>query len=88
MAEYETVKPCPFCGTDLQDFPIIMIVTPVHSDEYLIAKLERKHIIGSDADYAVHCIQCGAVGERGHTREEAIRYWNRRANSSDPMKSE
>lgn len=88
MSEYEIVKPCPFCGTDLSNFPIIMTVQRVHSDEYLIAKLERKHIIGSDADYAVHCIQCGAVGQRGRTRELAIRYWNRRANDLELSEEE
>lgn len=73
------LKPCPFCGTELKEFPKVMIVRPVHSDEYLIAKIQKKMIIGSDSYYAVHCIQCGVVGKRGATKEEAIEAWNRRA---------
>lgn len=72
------LKDCPFCGTNLNEFPKVMIIRPVHSDEYLIKKLENKKIIGSDADYAVHCIQCGVVGKRGHDRITAAQYWNRR----------
>ncbi len=73
------LKPCPFCGTDLNEFPKVMIIRPVHSDEYLIQKLKSKKIIGSDSYYAVHCIQCGAVGKRAADRLKAGEYWNNRA---------
>lgn len=43
------LKPCPFCGTDLSVFPEVMTVQPVRTEEYLLAKLKKKQIIGSDA---------------------------------------
>ena len=36
------LKPCPFCGTNLSEFPKAMTVKPVRTDEYLLAKLEHK----------------------------------------------
>lgn len=75
------LKPCPFCGSNLNDFPQVMTVPPVRTEEYLIAKLEHKKIIGSDAGYNVSCIKCGALGARGMSREEAINNWNRRADN-------
>ena len=30
------LKPCPFCGTDLSEFPQVMTVKPVRTDEYLL----------------------------------------------------
>ncbi|MEG1550654.1 MAG: Lar family restriction alleviation protein [Oscillospiraceae bacterium] len=75
-----SIKPCPFCGAKLNDFHTILTVTPVHSDDYLIAKLEHKQIIGSDSYYAVCCIICGSSGKSGYTKEEAIKNWNRRTN--------
>lgn len=73
------LKPCPFCGTNLSVFPQVMTVRPVRSEEYLLAKLEHKLIIGSDAGYNVFCVKCGVLGARGMTKEEAIEKWNRRA---------
>lgn len=73
------LKPCPFCGRDLSKFPEVMTVLPVHSEEYLIAEMQHKKIIGSDKGYAVNCIKCGAVGARGVTKEEAVKKWNERA---------
>lgn len=80
MAEVTELKPCPFCGMDLStsNFPQVMTVRPVRSEEYLIAKMEHKKIIGSDAGYAVTCIQCGSTGRRGMSKTEAIKYWNQR----------
>lgn len=72
------LKPCPFCGTDLSEFPQVMTVKPVRTEEYLLAKLEHKKIIGSDAGYNVFCVQCGTLGARGMTKEEAINKWNKR----------
>jgi hypothetical protein len=74
----EDVKDCPFCGTQLSDFPIIMTVLPVYTDEYLLAKLNKGHFLGSDNYFAVKCIQCGATGARGLDRVEAIKNWNKR----------
>lgn len=76
----EELKPCPFCGCDLSKFPQVMTVKPVRTEEYLIAKLENKKIIGSDAGYNVFCVQCGCLGARGMSKEEAIESWNRRSN--------
>lgn len=75
----ENIKPCPFCGEKLSKFPEVMIVRPVHSEEYLKAKLERGHFLGSDNYFAVHCIHCGAVGIRAHTKERAKKLWNARS---------
>lgn len=72
------IKPCPFCGTDLSEYPKVMTVQPVRSDEYLLAKLEHKKIIGSDAGYNVFCVQCGCLGARGMSQEEAVTKWNKR----------
>lgn len=75
----ENIKPCPFCGEKLSEFPEVMIVRPVHSEEYLKAKLEHGRFLGSDKYFAVHCIHCGAVGSRAHTKERAKKLWNARS---------
>lgn len=64
----------------MTEFPEIMAIPPVRTDEYLLAKIEHKKIIGSDAGYAVKCCKCGATGKRGMTRGEAAENWNMRAN--------
>lgn len=74
--------PCPFCGTELKKYPKIMIVIPVHSEEYLIAKLNKEHFLGTDNWFHVHCIRCGATGARGLDRVEALTRWNERGHSS------
>lgn len=73
------LKPCPFCGTNLSEFPEVMTIPPVRSEEYLLAKLKHKKIIGSDVGYAVKCCKCGATGKRGISRDEASKNWNMRA---------
>lgn len=75
----ENIKPCPFCGEKLSEYPEVMIVRPVHSEEYLKAKLERGHFLGSDNYFAVHCIHCGAIGRREVTKDFAIQLWNARS---------
>ncbi len=70
----ERLKPCPFCGRNLEEFPIFMVVPPVHTDEYLKWKLAQGHFLGSDNYFVARCIQCGAQGRRGYKREDAIRY--------------
>lgn len=74
--------PCPFCGTELKDFPKVMIVVPVHSEEYLLAKLNNGHFLGTDNWFHVHCIRCGATGARGLDRIEALTRWNERGHST------
>lgn len=74
--------PCPFCGTELKEYPKVMIVVPVHSEEYLIAKLNKGDFLGTDNWFHVHCIHCGATGARGHDRIEALTLWNERGHSS------
>lgn len=74
--------PCPFCGTELKDFPKVMIVVPVHSEEYLLAKLNNGHFLGTDNYFDVKCIRCGAKGPRGLDRVEALTRWNERGHSA------
>lgn len=77
MREFN-LEPCPFCGEDLNQFPTVMTVKPVRTEEYLIAKMQAERIIGSDAGYNVFCVRCGALGARGMCKEEASQKWNRR----------
>lgn len=74
--------PCPFCGTELKEYPMVMIVTPVHSEEYLLAKLNKQRFLGTDNWFHVHCIICGSTGARGLDRVEALTRWNERGHSS------
>ena len=74
--------PCPFCGTELKEFPKVMIVSPVHSEEYLLAKLNKGHFLGTDNWFNVVCIKCGATGARGLDRVQALTRWNERGYSS------
>lgn len=74
--------PCPFCGAELKEFPMVMIVEPVHSEEYLLAKLNKGLFLGTDNWFHVHCIRCGATGARGLDRVEALTRWNERGDSS------
>lgn len=67
---------CPFCGCKLSDFPLFMTVKPVHSEEYLIAKLEHGRFLGNDNGYAVNCPYCGATGSRDTSPEYACEKWN------------
>lgn len=74
----ENLKPCPFCGTDLEDYPRVMTVHKARSEEYLKALLEHKLFQGSDAYFVVECGRCGSTGKREITAEKAIEAWNRR----------
>lgn len=78
---------CPFCGCKLSDFPLFMTLKPVHSEEYLIAKLERGHFLGGDNGYAVKCPYCGASGGRDNLPFFACENWNRRKKAQKEMKS-
>lgn len=80
-----TVSSCPFCGTELSEFPEVMTVKPVRSEEYLLAKLKGEKIIGSDAGYNVFCVRCGAIGPRGMSKEEAKANWNRRGKKNPAL---
>lgn len=73
--------PCPFCGKELKEYPEVMVVVPVHSEEYLLAKLNKGHFLGTDNWFHVKCIQCGATGARGLDRIEALTRWNERGHS-------
>lgn len=59
----ENLKPCPFCGTNLCDFPEVMII-------------EKKRI--RPDNYTITCIQCGATGGNAWSKKEATEKWNRR----------
>lgn len=73
-------KPCPFCGEPLDDMPIIMILREQHSEEYLLEKLRKGHIISSDNGYEVVCPFCGAKGSSDTNPVRAINKWNTRRN--------
>ena len=75
--------PCPFCGAKLADMPFFMVIPPVRSERYLLAKLFKKDFLGSDNGFVVTCITCGSQGARGMTRQEAVDKWNRRAENVD-----
>lgn len=79
--------PCPFCGAELSGFPKVMIVVPVHSEEYLLAKLNKGCFLGTDNWFQVRCIKCGAAGARGLDRVEALTRWNERGHSELEEKS-
>lgn len=74
--------PCPFCGAELKEFPKVMIVIPVHSEEYLLAKLNNGNFLGTDNWFHVRCIKCGSTGARGVDRLEALTRWNERGHST------
>lgn len=74
--------PCPFCGTELKEYPKVMVVVPVRSEEYLLAKLEHGCFLGTDNWFHVCCVRCGATGARGLDRVEALTRWNERGHSS------
>lgn len=67
---------CPFCGTDLNEFPEVMVVKQAVYGEYLQWKKDNKKILGTDTWTVVRCIQCGATGPRGLTKQEAKDRWN------------
>lgn len=72
------LKPCPFCGCDMNAFPLVMTVKPLHSDEYLIAKLNKGHFLGSENGYAVMCPRCGGQGPSDTIVVFAVNKWNNR----------
>lgn len=63
------LKPCPFCGGSLDDFPGIMVF------EQTQKKVEGE--IGGD-EYAVRCPHCSAQGSPSHFLDWAAEKWNRR----------
>lgn len=82
------LKPCPFCGEDMNKFPLFMTVKPLHSDEYLIAKLNKGHFLGGENGYAVKCPRCNGQGPRDTNVVFAINKWNtrhKRRHDSDDM---
>ena len=77
----EQLKPCPFCGTNLQEFPKVMCVHRAYNEDYLKWLHENGKFVGSDGDYQVGCVTCGSTGARGATKSIAISKWNRRADN-------
>lgn len=74
--EDSTLKPCPFCSTNLNEFPDVMVVKQAVYGEYLQWKKDNKKILGTDTWLVVRCIKCGGTGPRGSTKKEAIDCWN------------
>ncbi|MCM1315094.1 MAG: Lar family restriction alleviation protein [Prevotella sp.] len=72
---------CPFCGCKISDFSLFITLKPVHSEEYLMAKLEHGRFLGSDNGYAVNCPDCGATSGRDTSPKFACKNWNRRSES-------
>ena len=75
---YAISAPCPFCGADLSQFPLFSLLRPVHSEEYLLVKLNKGHFLGGDNGYEVRCIKCGASSGRDTSPRVAIDKWNTR----------
>ena len=82
------LKPCPFCGTDLEKYPKVMLIHKAYSKEYLTWLHEHGKFWGSDNEFVVDCPRCGAVGQRGVTREIAIEQWNTRYTENPSKASE
>lgn len=78
------IKPCPFCGTDLssKNFPQVMTVVKVYSDEYLTALITKGKLLSSENYYNGACVHCGARGPRAVIKEETIKAWNTRNENS------
>jgi len=72
------LKPCPFCGCELSEFPEVMIVHRDYTDDYIDWKHSKGDFVGSN-DYRVHCENCGARGRSATTKEKAVEAWNRRS---------
>ena len=75
----EKLRPCPFCGTNLQEFPKVMCVHRAYNEDYCQWLHENGKFVGSDRDYQVSCTKCGSTGARGATEAIAVLNWNRRA---------
>lgn len=73
-----SLKPCPFCGCDVDDFPLVMVLKESHSDEYLLEKLKKGHIISSDNGYEIVCPSCGAKSPHDRNPIFVINWWNTR----------
>lgn len=70
------LHPCPFCKTNLNEFPEVMVVKPAVYGAYLQWKKDNNKILGTDTWLVVKCVRCGATGPRGLTKEEARDRWN------------
>jgi len=82
MMEEEIKEPCPFCGArpeerDEKGRPVLSVFS-VYQDSYVSY---IGHSKSENADWEVSCNRCLAEGPLAHSREEAIRLWNRRAHS-------
>lgn len=69
------LKPCPFCGKELADFPGCMVFEQV---EHRVPGT----LIGDE--FAVRCVRCGAYGSSAKTLEWAVALWNQRPD--EPLK--
>lgn len=70
------LKPCPFCGANINEYPLTMTIKPVHSEEYLLEKLKKGHFLGSSNHYVVKCPVCGAQGSSDTSVVFAVNKWN------------
>ena len=77
MGEKIHFKPCPFCGTDLNEYPTYFSIRRVCDEMYVKWLHENGYIAGADVDYVVTCPHCGARGP--HDSEKFIvKRWNER----------
>lgn len=72
------IKPCPFCGEMLSGYPETMIVCAVSKEDCVKPRLVYGRFLNSNKYFAVHCIHCGAFGQRAPEKELAIKLWNAR----------
>lgn len=78
------LKPCPFCGEDVNNYPLLITIQPLHSDEYLLAKLNKGHFLGHANGYTVTCPHCGARGSSDTCVIFAVNKWNNRHKRRQP----
>ena len=71
-----TLKPCPFCNTNLNEFPKVMVIKQAVYGEYLQWKKDNAKILGTDTWLVVRCPKCGGTGPRGVDEKQAINEWN------------
>lgn len=79
------LKPCPFCGEDVNDYPLVMTLRPLYSEEYLLAKLNKGHFLGGENGWAVMCPRCCGQGSRDTDVILAVNKWNQRHKMKIPL---
>lgn len=77
-----SLKPCPFCGCKLNEYPKIMVIRREYEDAFVEYKHNKGDFIGTN-DYRVYCPRCGARGKSNPNKEKAFELWNKRYEEND-----